>query len=327
MGTLLKVTDLVTHFYIGGNTIKAVDGVSLELDEGKTLGVVGESGCGKSVTFLSVMRLLPKQARIVSGSIRFDGRDLTLISEEQMRSIRGSKISMIFQEPMTSLNPVYTIGNQIAEAIVLHQGLSYSAAMQKAVELLRICKVPDPEARVNEYPHRLSGGMRQRAMIAMALSCNPKLLIADEPTTALDVTVQAQILKLLKDLQKEFGMSIIIISHDLSVIYEMADYVAVMYAGKVVEYAPKDALFKIPRHPYTTALYRSRPAAAIDKKARLYSIAGDVPSPLDFPPGCRFHTRCRYVQDKCRIEVPSLDAVGESHKAACFFPLSEALDG
>ncbi|MEC9488170.1 MAG: ABC transporter ATP-binding protein, partial [Halanaerobium sp.] len=295
---LIEVRGLQTYFYTEDGVVKAVDGVDFEIYKGETLGVVGESGCGKSVTSLSIMRLIPNPpGKIVGGDILFEGDSLLKKSESEMRKIRGNDISMIFQEPMTSLNPVYTVGDQIAEAIILHQKVSKKEAIERAVEMLRKVGIPLPEQRVNEYPHQLSGGMRQRVMIAMALSCNPKMLIADEPTTALDVTIQAQILELMNELKNEFDASIMMITHDLGVIAEVADRVAVMYAGKIVEYSDAVSIFKNPKHPYTWGLLKSIPR--LDKTTeRLMNIEGVVPNPLFFPDGCKFHTRCPFADDK-----------------------------
>ncbi|HHY93780.1 MAG TPA: ABC transporter ATP-binding protein [Firmicutes bacterium] len=318
MEKLVELKDLKTYFFTSDGVLPAVDGVSFYIGRGETLGVVGESGCGKSVTSLSIMRLIPiPPGRYVSGEIFFEGENLLKKKEEEMRKIRGNDIAMIFQEPMTSLNPVYTIGDQIAEAVQLHQGLRRREAMEKAEHMLRLVGVPDPHRRVREYPHQLSGGMRQRAMIAMALSCNPKLLIADEPTTALDVTIQAQILELMKSLKRELGMAIMLITHDLGVIAEMAERVVVMYAGKVVEEATVNELFQDPLHPYTEGLLTCIPR--IDRaRGRLNVIEGTVPNPLDFPEGCRFHNRCPYVQDICRVQEPPL-VWQDSRRIACHF--------
>ncbi|MEX2542600.1 MAG: ABC transporter ATP-binding protein [Trueperaceae bacterium] len=317
---LLEVNDLKTYFDTDEGTVKAVDGVSFHIDKGETLAVVGESGSGKSVTSLSVMRLIPTPpGRIASGEILFEGQDLVKKSERDMRRIRGNDISMIFQEPMTSLNPVYTVGDQIAEAIVLHQGKTKRQAMKMAAEMLDLVGIPEPTKRVRNYPHQMSGGMRQRVMIAMALSCGPKLLIADEPTTALDVTIQAQILELMKQLQREIGMSILFITHDLGVVAEVADRVVVMYAGRAVEEAGVEAIFARPQMPYTLGLLNSIPR--VDKAAihqqRLEAIPGNVPNPLYLPEGCAFHPRCRFMQDKCKEAVPPLENTGEGHMVRC----------
>ncbi len=315
---LLEVKDLKTYFYTSDGVVRAVDGVTFHIMRGETLGMVGESGCGKSVTSLSIMRLIPDPpGKIVHGQVIFEGEDLLKKSEAAMRRIRGNRISMIFQEPMTSLNPVYTVGDQIAEAIQLHQGLKRREAMEKAVEMLRKVGIPLPERRVHEYPHQMSGGMRQRVMIAMALSCNPQLLIADEPTTALDVTIQAQILELMKELKDEMKMAILLITHNLGVIAEMAQRVVVMYAGKLVEEADVRSIFRKPLHPYTEGLLNSIPR--IDApRARLHVIEGVVPNPLYMPPGCRFHPRCPYAEDICRREEPSLVQAGDGRWVACW---------
>jgi oligopeptide/dipeptide ABC transporter ATP-binding protein len=309
---ILQVRNLETSFTTERGVLKAVDDVSFELTAGKTLGVVGESGCGKSVTSLSIMRLIPNPpGKITGGQILYKGRDLLQLGAEEMRKIRGNEISMIFQEPMTSLNPVFTIGNQLVEAILLHQDLSRADALHQAVEMLRLVGIPAPEKRVRDYPHQLSGGMRQRVMIAMALSCNPKILIADEPTTALDVTIQAQILDLLRDLQQKTGLALLLITHDLGVVAEMAHDVVVMYAGRVVERAPVHEIFKSPQHPYTRGLLNSIPVLSRDptgkvKKTRLEPIPGIVPSLFDLPQGCRFQERCSLVSDECRSAEPVL---------------------
>ena len=314
---LLDIRNLRTHFFTDDGVVKAVDGVSFPIYKGKTLGVVGESGCGKSVTALSTMRLVAPPGRIVEGEILFEGTDLTKLPEDQMRSIRGHKISMIFQEPMTSLNPVFTIGYQIMEAVQLHLGKNKAEARAHTIQMLEKVRIPAASTRVDEYPHQMSGGMRQRVMIAMALACNPKLLIADEPTTALDVTIQAQILDLMRDLQKEFGMSIMIITHDLGVVAELADYVAVMYASKVAEFAPVHELFKNPLHPYTLGLFRSRPSLATKRTEKLNVIAGTVPNPLRFPTGCKFHPRCPLAIERCKTVEPQLRELRPGHWVAC----------
>jgi len=321
---LIDVRDLRTYFYTEDGVVKAVDGVTFGIEPEGTLGVVGESGCGKSVTALSIMGLVPMPpGKITSGEIIFhrDGQaiELTKLNPKgkAYRSIRGKEIAMIFQEPMTSLNPVFTIGYQIMEAIMLHQNVSKKEARQKAIEMLRQVGIPLPEQRVDEYPHQLSGGMRQRAMIAMALSCNPSLLIADEPTTALDVTIQAQVLDLMRDLQNRFRTAIMLITHDLGVVAEMCEEVVVMYLGKVVEHAPIRPLFHDPKHPYTQGLLKSIPSLAT-KKERLEPIKGVVPDPLDAPPGCPFHPRCPHAMEICTREMPSLKEVGQDHQAACW---------
>jgi len=317
---LLDVVDLKTYFDTDEGTVKAVDGVSFHLDKGETLGVVGESGSGKSVTSLSVMRLIATPpGRIADGQMLFEGQDLVKKSEREMRRIRGNEISMIFQEPMTSLNPVYTVGDQIAEAIVLHQKKSYKAAMKQSADMLDLVGIPEPAKRVKNYPHQMSGGMRQRVMIAMALSCNPKLLIADEPTTALDVTIQAQILDLMRKLQAEIGMSILFITHDLGVIAEMADRVVVMYAGRAVEEADVVPIFKDPKMPYTLGLMNSIPRVdrAATIRQRLQAIPGNVPNPLYLPEGCAFHPRCRFMVDDCKKAIPELVDAGGGHMVRC----------
>jgi len=320
---ILQVKNLKTYFYTEDGVVKAVDGVSFELYEGETLGIVGESGSGKSVTSLTIMRLLDEKARIEGGQILFKGKDLLKISEEEMRKIRGNDIAMIFQEPMVALNPVYTIGDQIMEAIILHQKVKESEAKKIAIDLLRKVGIPEPEKRVDQYPHQLSGGMRQRAMIAMALSCRPQILIADEPTTALDVTIQAQILELMKELQKEYGMALIMITHDMGVIAETADRVAVMYAGRVVEYGTVDEIFKNSKHPYTYALLSSIPRLDVENQ-ELKSIPGTVPDPINFPPGCRFHPRCEFAREECKSLDPKLFEVSPGHFTAC--PFYKALE-
>ena len=317
---LLDVIDLKTYFDTDEGTVKAVDGVSFHINKGETLAVVGESGSGKSVTSLSAMRLIPTPpGRIAGGQILFEGQDLAKKSEREMRRIRGNDISMIFQEPMTSLNPVYTVGDQIAEAIVLHQGKSKRQAMKLAIEMLDLVGIPEPAKRVKNYPHQMSGGMRQRVMIAMALSCGPKLLIADEPTTALDVTIQAQILDLMKQLQREIGMSILFITHDLGVVAEVADRVVVMYAGRAVEEASVQDIFARPQMPYTLGLMNSIPRVdkAAEQQLRLEAIPGNVPNPLYLPEGCAFHPRCRFMQEKCKQAIPPLEDTGGGHMVRC----------
>jgi peptide/nickel transport system ATP-binding protein/oligopeptide transport system ATP-binding protein len=317
MKELLKVKNLKTYFFTHEGTVKAVDEVSFSVNQGKTLGLVGESGCGKSVTALSIMRLIPNPpGKIVSGEIWFEGKNLLKLDEKEIRKIRGKKISMIFQEPMTSLDPVFTIGHEIVEAIQLHQGLNKDEAQKKAIEVLKIVGIPDVEKRINNYPHQLSGGMRQRVMIAMALSCNPTLLIADEPTTALDVTIQAQILRLINDLKDEFAASVMLITHNLGVIAEMCDYVAVMYAGHIVEYANVDTLFHNPLHPYTRGLHKSIPRLDLEVK-RLDTIKGLVPNLLNLPPGCPFYPRCDFCFERCVEEMPKLIEIEDSHLVKC----------
>ena len=315
--SLLEVKDLKTYFYTDSGVAKAVDGVTFSLDKGKTLGIVGESGCGKSVTSLSIMRLVdPATGRNEGGSIVFDGQDLLTLPEKEMRKLRGNRISMIFQEPMTSLNPVFTIGDQISESLKLHKGLDKKAARDRAIEMLELVGIPEAGKRVDEYPHQLSGGMRQRVMIAMALSGDPELLIADEPTTALDVTIQAQILQLLKDLQEKLHMSIIIITHDLGVIAEMADEVAVMYAGDIVEKAPTRALFDDPKHPYTIGLMNSIPDIN-DHVSRLRTLEGLVPSLYDMPSGCRFAPRCQFCCPECEAHRINLTTLPDGRQVRC----------
>jgi oligopeptide/dipeptide ABC transporter ATP-binding protein len=315
---ILQVRDLRTHFSSDDGVVKAVENVSWDLPRGKTLALVGESGCGKSVTALSIMRLIPDPpGRIVDGRILFDGVDLLRLPERQMRRIRGARIGMIFQEPMTSLNPVYTIGYQIEEVITTHEDVKGRAAADRAVQMLRKVGIPAPERRVSEYPHQMSGGMRQRVMIAMALACSPELIIADEPTTALDVTIQAQVLDLLRQLQAEGGMSILLITHDLGVVAEMANFVAVMYASKIAEYTDVDTLYRDPRHPYTQGLFRSIPRLG-GKSERLEVIPGVVPSPLHFPAGCKFHTRCTHAFRPCPYFEPPLKEIAPGHSCACW---------
>ncbi|MHC4547227.1 MAG: ABC transporter ATP-binding protein [Planctomycetota bacterium] len=315
---LLEIIDLKTYFHTDEGTVTAVDGVSFDARASETVGVVGESGCGKSVTALSIMRLIPvPPGEIVGGSILFDGEDLVRVGESRMRQVRGGKIGMIFQEPMTSLNPVFTVGDQIMEAIRLHLKMGGAAARERAIEMLDKVGIPSPAERVDEYPHQMSGGMRQRVMIAMALSCNPKLLIADEPSTALDVTIQAQILDLIRDLQDEFGMCVLMITHDLGVIAETAHRVVVMYASKIVEKAGAVELFGKPVHPYTQGLFRSIPAIA-GGRGRLQTIEGTVPNPLEFPVGCKFNNRCPFAKEHCMEREPPLREVREGHFAACW---------
>jgi oligopeptide/dipeptide ABC transporter ATP-binding protein len=314
---LLMVKGLRTGFHTHAGVIRAVDGVDFSIEKGGALGVVGESGSGKSVTALSIMRLIDLPGRIERGSsIMFEGRDLVTLSEDGMSTIRGNEISMIFQEPMTSLNPVFTVGRQIAESVRLHQGVDRKEADERAVAMMRLVGIPSAERRMRDHPHQMSGGMRQRVMIGMALSCNPKLLIADEPTTALDVTVQAQILELMKNLRKQLGMAILLITHDLGVVAEMVDEVAVMYGGKIVERGPVKEIFANPQHPYTEALLMSIPLLGMRYTTRLKAIRGIVPSPLDWPPGCRFAPRCDYAFERCG-ELPPLFEVG-SQESACW---------
>lgn len=322
-GKLLDVKNLQTHFHTPEGVSKAVDGVSFDIRPGEVLGLVGESGSGKSVSSLSIMRLIQDPpGKIVGGEIIFKGRDLLKISEKEMRAVRGNEIAMIFQEPMTSLNPVFTIGNQIAEVFQVHRKMSKKEAYKEAERMLDVVKIPSPEQRVNEYPHQLSGGMRQRVMIAMALACSPSLIIADEPTTALDVTVQAQILDLMRELKQKLNSSILMITHDLGVIAGFADRVAVMYAGQIVEQSPVNDIFSRPCHPYTRGLLESVPRVDVDAtitgKSRLKTIEGFVPDPLHFPSGCRFHPRCPIAIDKCKTEIPQLEEIAPNHLSRCF---------
>jgi len=313
---LLEIRNLRTHFFTRDGTVKAVDGVSMSVNDGKTLGLVGESGCGKSITAMSILRLIARPGRIVEGEILLSGRDLVKLSESGIRDVRGNAISMIFQEPMTSLNPVYTCGDQIAETVSLHLDLGRKESMARAVEMLRLVGIPDAKRRASEYPHQLSGGMRQRVMIAMALSTNPELLIADEPTTALDVTIQAQILELMKEMRSRNQMAIILITHDLGVVAEMADDVVVMYAGKVVEKADVATVFDRPHHPYTKGLLDSIPRLG-DRRQRLEVIKGMVPNPLNLPAGCLFKRRCPYAMPICDT-APPLQEVSPGHLSRCW---------
>lgn len=316
---LLELQNLKTYFYTEDGVVKAVDGIDFDIFPGETLGVVGESGCGKSVTSLSIMNLIDSPpGKIVEGSIFFEGQDLTKLKEKQMRRIRGNEISMIFQEPMTSLDPVYTVGEQIYETIMIHKKLGKKKAKRQAVKMLDKVGISLPEQRVNEYPHQLSGGMRQRVMIAMALSCDPQLLIADEPTTALDVTIQAQILELINGLKGSLDMSIMMITHDLGVIAEISDRVAVMYAGKIIEYTDAETLFGDPGHPYTWGLMNSIPR--LDEEVdRLQAIPGNVPDPLDFPEGCKFNSRCTIAEEKCFSEEPDIEEIESGHEIRCWY--------
>ena len=314
---LLTINDLHVSFFTDKGEVKAVRGIDLDIRPGQTLALVGESGCGKSATALSIMRLIESPGRIVQGSLAYQGRDLAQLAETELRSIRGKSIGMIFQEPMTSLNPVFTIGNQIGEVLQLHQGLSEREASQEVLQLLKTVGIPSPEQRLEQYPHELSGGMKQRVMIAMALACRPDLLIADEPTTALDVTVQAQILDLLKRLQDDMGMAILLITHNLGVVAQFAQDVAVMYAGKIIERTQVRPLFQNPLHPYTQALLQAVPRRG-HRSERLAAIKGTVPSPLQYPPGCAFSARCPAVLDFCPSKQPKLVTIDEGHEASCW---------
>ena len=321
---LLEIKDLVTVFHTSEGRLPAVDGVSLSIERGRTLGLVGESGCGKSVTAMSTLRLVSSPGRIESGSITFtkEGESIDLVTapEKQLRKVRGGRIGMIFQEPMTSLNPVFTIGNQIAEVVQLHRKASRSEARSRALEMLHLVRVADPEQRLDEYPHQLSGGMRQRVMIAIALACEPDLIIADEPTTALDVTIQAQILELLDDLRSRLGTAILLITHDLGVVAETCDDVAVMYAGRIVEQASAVELFSHPLHPYTIGLLQARPNVDARDRSPLATIPGMVPPPQDFPSGCRFHPRCSHAREpQCNVDSPALREVSPGHFVRCHF--------
>jgi len=317
MKELLKLINLQTSFFMHEGTARAVNGINLTINQGKTLGLVGESGCGKSITALSILRLVPHPpGKIVGGEIIFKGKNLLNLTEKEMRKIRGGEISMIFQEPMTSLDPVFTIGHEIMESIILHQELKKTEAKKVAIDTLSIVGIPDAEKRLNNYPHELSGGMRQRVMIAMALACHPALLIADEPTTALDVTIQAQILRLINEMKAKFNASVLLITHDLGVIAQMCDDVAVMYAGHIVEYTDIDSLFSNPLHPYTMGLNKSIPRLDVNVK-RLDTIKGLVPNLLDIPSGCSFHTRCNFCFEKCVTETPELKEIDTNHLVKC----------
>ncbi len=319
MGTLLEVRDLRTHFFTLEGVVKAVDGISYDVKEGETVALVGESGCGKSVSVLSIMRLIPQpQGRIIGGQIIFDSKDLLKLDGEEIRTIRGKEIAMIFQEPMTSLNPVLTIGRQLTEALEIHMNMDTVEAGSQAVELLRLVGIPDAKHRLSQYPHQFSGGMRQRMMIAMALSCKPKLILADEPTTALDVTIQAQILELLQDLSRQFGVAIIIITHNLGVVARYAHRVNIMYAGRLIESGTCKEIYHKPRHPYTIGLLSSVPRLDEPRKAKLDPIAGQPPMMVDLPPICSFLPRCKFAAERCANEAPPLMAVTEGHLAACW---------
>jgi oligopeptide transport system ATP-binding protein len=318
------VSGLKTQFFTQDGVVKAVDGVSFHVNEGETLGIVGESGCGKSVSVLSVMRLIPQPpGKIVDGEVMFDGVDLLHVSDNEIRQVRGNKIAMIFQDPMTSLNPVLTIGRQIGEALELHMGMNKEESRKRSAQLLGMVGIPEAEDRLDDYPHQFSGGMRQRAMIAMALACNPQLLIADEPTTALDVTIQAQIVELVKRLRDEIGMAIIWITHDLGVVAGLADRMMVMYAGHAVEEAPVKEVYADPRHPYTLGLLGSLPRLDEIREDKLQSIEGLPPDLIDLPPGCPFEPRCVYAIEKCRMETPQLEPVGPRHRIACWVDVTQ----
>ncbi len=319
MATLLEVKDLQTHFFTMDGVVKAVDGVSYDLEEGETLGLVGESGCGKSVSALSLMRLIPDPpGKIVNGEVVLDGEDILKIDMDDMRNIRGAKMSMVFQEPMTSLNPVLTIERQLTETLQLHKGMSKAEARREGVDLLSRVGIPDPEQRIKQYPHQFSGGMRQRVMIAMALSCSPRLIIADEPTTALDVTIQAQILELMKSLTTEFGVALIVITHNLGVVARYADRVNIMYAGRIIERGTAREIYSNPRHPYTVGLLRSVPRLDLPRRAKLDPIEGQPPDLVNLPAGCAFRARCRWAVDKCATDTPVLQETGPNHWSACW---------
>jgi oligopeptide/dipeptide ABC transporter ATP-binding protein len=326
MGTLLQVKDLRTQFFTQEGIIRAVDGISYDVRQGETVAIVGESGCGKSVSALSIMRLIPyPPGRIVAGEVWFNGRNLLALTDEEMRQVRGKEIAMIFQEPMTSLNPTLTIGRQLTETLEAHLEMGAADAGNRAAELLRLVGIPEPERRLRQYPHQFSGGMRQRVMIAMALSCNPKLILADEPTTALDVTIQAQILELMKELSQRFGVAMVIITHNLGVVARYADRVNVMYAGKMIEQGSARDIYETPRHPYTLGLLRSVPRLDQPRKARLEPIDGQPPDLARLPPGCSFRLRCTFAIDRCAHEVPPLIPVGDGHVSACW--VADALHG
>ena len=319
MSPLLEVKNLRTHFYTFEGVVKAVDGVSYDLEEGETLGLVGESGCGKSVSAMSLMRLIPEPpGKIVDGEILFEGQDVLQLSMDEMRSIRGAKMSMVFQEPMTSLNPVLNLEKQLGETLQLHKGMTKQEARQESVELLARVGIPDPERRVRQYPHQFSGGMRQRVMIAMALSCNPRVIIADEPTTALDVTIQAQILELMKGLTREFGVAMIVITHNLGVVARYADRMNIMYAGKIIERGESAEIYSNPRHPYTVGLLKSVPRLDLPRRTRLDPIEGQPPALSDLPDGCRFAPRCPHAEESCRAAYPPSFTLSAEHTADCW---------
>ena len=324
MPPLLEVKDLQTYFFIDNATVKAVDGVSYDLNEGETLGLVGESGCGKSVSALSMLRLIPNPpGEIIGGEILFEGRDLLQLSDEEIRGVRGNRIAMIFQEPMTSLNPVLTIGRQVAEPMEVHKNMRLKEALEQSKKLLGKVQIAEAERRIRDYPHQFSGGMRQRAMISMGLGCNPKLIIADEPTTALDVTIQAQLLELLKGLTRDFNMALIIITHNLGVVARYANRVNVMYAGRIVEKGTANDIYDDPRHPYTIGLMESVPQLDQDIKKKLVPIHGQPPDLSNVPEGCAFHPRCTYVINRCREETPKLESVGGQHEKACWIDVKK----
>jgi oligopeptide transport system ATP-binding protein len=319
VGVLLEVKDLKTQFFTQDGVVKAVDGITYDLQEGETLGLVGESGCGKSVSALSILRLIPNPpGKIVGGSVHFEGEDLLKVPEDQMRHIRGNRIAMVFQEPMTSLNPVLTIGRQLTEGLELHLKMSKRDARTRSAELLHLVGIPDGTRRLDDYPHQFSGGMRQRVMIAMAMGCNPKLLIADEPTTALDVTIQAQVLELMQKLASDLGTAILVITHNLGVVARYADRVNVMYAGRIIERGSAQEIYKHPRHPYTIGLLESVPRLDEARTAKLIPIEGMPPDLINLPPGCAFRARCRHAVERCATEVPPLASVGEGHTSACW---------
>ena len=324
--TLLQVEDLHTNFFTSRGVVKAVDGVTMKIDAGETLGVVGESGCGKTITALSILRLIPEPGKIVSGRILFRGRDVTKMDDEEIREFRGNDVAMIFQDPMTSLNPVTKVGFQIQEAMTAHSRFTPQLAKTRVIELLKRVRVPAAESRVNDYPHQFSGGMRQRAMIAMGLSNEPALLIADEPTTALDVTVQAQIIQLMKQLNRELGTAMMLITHNMALIASLCERVVVMYAGRIVEEGPVEQIFKSPQHPYTWSLLRSVPRVDESRKDRLVSIKGLPPDLTKPPPGCKFHPRCPFVVDKCKVDEPSLDEVAVNQLARCWVLMRNVKD-
>lgn len=317
MEKILEIKGLKTSFTTHIGDIQAVRGTNFYLNKGEAIGIVGESGCGKSVSMMSIMGLLSSNGKIVDGEVLFEGKDISKATDKEMEQVRGNKISMIFQDPMTSLNPVLTIGDQLTEPLIKHKGMNKKEAMAEAVKMLGLVGIPSPEKRINQYPHEFSGGMRQRVMIAMGLACNPKVLIADEPTTALDVTIQAQILDLMRNIKKEHDTAILLITHDLGVVAEMADYVVVMYAGKVVEEGPVLEIFKNPSHPYTRGLLKSKPSIT-EEKEELYAIPGQVPNPIGIKDSCYFHERCSECMGKCKNTIPKLHEIGENHKVACW---------